>query len=80
VDGEEVEDLVRRFDEGVALLASRGVDEDLLRERAMVTPSCGLEGLSEERAERAYRLAAEVSAALRGEADGEFSGEGAWRR
>jgi len=80
VDGEEVEDLVRRFEEGVALLASRGVDEDLLRERAMVTPSCGLEGLSEERAERAYRLAAEVSAALRGEADGELSGEGAWRR
>ncbi len=59
------------------LLASRGVDEGLLRERAMITPSCGLEGLSEERAERAYRLAAEVSAALRGEEPGRLSEEGA---
>ncbi len=77
VDGEEVEDLVRRFEEGVTLLASRGVDEDLLRERVMITPSCGLEGVSEERAERAYRLAAEVSAALRGKTAGDSSEENA---
>lgn len=77
VDEEEVAGLVRRFEEGVRLLASRGVDEGLLRERAMITPSCGLEGLSEERAERAYRLAAEVSAALRGEEPGRLSEEGA---
>lgn len=66
VDGEDAGTLARRFAEGVRLLASRGVDEDLLWERAMVTPSCGLEGLSEARAERAYRLAAEVSMTLRG--------------
>ncbi len=67
VEGVEPVDLARRFEEGVGLLASRGVSEELLRERAMITPSCGLEGLDEERAERAYRLAAEVSALLRAE-------------
>lgn len=67
VEVESVESLLRRFREGVKLLASRGVDEELLLERSMVTPSCGLEGLSEEQAEKAYALTAELSVALRGE-------------
>lgn len=70
LDEEGVGDLVRRFEEGVKLLVSRGVDEDLLLERAMITPTCGLEGLSEKEAERTYRLTAEVSAALRGKGSG----------
>lgn len=66
VDKEDADSLARRFEQGLELLVSRGVDGDLLRERAMITPSCGLEGLSEERAERAYRLTEELSYKLRG--------------
>ncbi|MBC7253694.1 MAG: hypothetical protein H5T72_06980 [Actinobacteria bacterium] len=77
VEEEDVPGLARRFEEGVRLLVSHGVNEDLLREKAMITPSCGLEGLSEEQAERAYRLAAEVSSALHGGKVGGPSGEGA---
>lgn len=66
VDEETADSLARRFEEGVSLLASRGVDADLLKERALLTPSCGLEGLSEAQAERAYRLTAELSSLLRG--------------
>ncbi|MBC7246456.1 MAG: methionine synthase [Actinobacteria bacterium] len=66
VDEETADSLARRFEEGVALLASRGVDADLLRERALLTPSCGLEGVSEAQAEKAYRLTSELSSLLRG--------------
>jgi hypothetical protein len=66
VDKEEAENLARRFEEGVDILASRGVDRDLLWERAMITPSCGLEGVDGKQAERAYALAAETSGLLRG--------------
>jgi len=67
VDEETADSLARRFEDGVAALAARGVDPDLLRERAMVTPSCGLEGVSEEQAGRAYRMASELAGLLRGE-------------
>jgi len=70
VDGETVESLARRFEEGVDLLASRGVDRGLLARRAMITPTCGLEGLTAERAERAYTLTNKLSGLLRGRAQG----------
>jgi methionine synthase II (cobalamin-independent) len=66
VEGESVDSLARRFEEGVDLLVSRGVPRDLIMERAMITPSCGLEGVSPSQAERAYMLTAELSRRLRG--------------
>jgi methionine synthase II (cobalamin-independent) len=63
---EEVEGLARRFEEGVELLVSRGVDRDLLWERVMFTPACGLEGVDERTAERGYALTAELASLLRG--------------
>lgn len=66
VDGETVDSLARRFEDGVDLLASRGVPRELLEDRAMITPACGLEGLKEGQAERAYALTAELSELLRG--------------
>ncbi len=53
--------LARRFEEGVELLVERGVPEDTLRERSILTPSCGLEGLDEEGAERAYAIASQLA-------------------
>ena len=66
IDGESADSLARRFEEGVELLASRGVPRDLLWERAMITPACGLDGVTPEQADRAYRLTAELSRRLRG--------------
>jgi len=66
VEGEDPDSLARRFEEGKALLTSRGVPGDLLEERGMITPACGLEGLKEEQAERAYALTAALSRLLHG--------------
>jgi len=63
---ETAESLAARFEEGVELLASRGVDRDLLRERAMITPACGLEGVNGTLAEKAYTLTENVVSLLRG--------------
>jgi methionine synthase II (cobalamin-independent) len=66
IDGETADSLARRFEEGVDLLVSRGVPRDLLWERAMFTPACGLDGVTPEQAERAYELTVELSQKLRG--------------
>ncbi len=65
IDGESTDSLVRRFEQGVEQLAERGVPRGLLEERAMVTPACGLEGVSPAQAERAYMLTAQLSERLR---------------
>jgi methionine synthase II (cobalamin-independent) len=65
IEEETAESLVALFEEGVELLASRGVDRDLLRRRAMITPSCGLDGVDGELAEKAYELTENVSYLLR---------------
>ncbi|MEW6552786.1 MAG: methionine synthase [Actinomycetota bacterium] len=66
IDGEDGESLARRFEAGVGLLVSRGVPRDLLLERAMFTPACGLDGVTPAQAERAYSLTAQLSERLRG--------------
>ena len=66
IDGETADGLARRFEEGVGLLASRGVPRELLLERAMITPSCGLEGVSPAQAEKAYELTSRLAELLRG--------------
>ena len=66
IDGESVDSLARRFEAGVELLASRGVPRDLLYERAMFTPACGLDGVTAQQAEKAYSLTAQLSERLRG--------------
>lgn len=67
VENEDADSLARRFEKGIELLESRGLRRDLLLERAMITPSCGLEGVDGRLAERAYALAAQTSHLLRGE-------------
>jgi methionine synthase II (cobalamin-independent) len=64
---ETADSLAALFREGVDLLASRGVERDLLIERAMITPACGLDGVSEELAEKAYELTEQVSYLIREE-------------
>lgn len=68
IDGETVDSLARRLEDGVELLASRGVPREQLWERGMITPSCGLEGVSPAQAERAYELVSALAERLRGAA------------
>lgn len=69
IDGETLDSLARRFEAGVELLVSRGVPRDLLVQRAMITPACGLDGVSPQQAEKAYELTARLAELLRGRGD-----------
>lgn len=62
---ESVASLLDRWEAWAAALSRKGISATHLRERCLVTPSCGLAGLSEEAAERALELTAMVSARLR---------------
>lgn len=62
---EDVSTLLSRLDELRDRLARKGVDRAMLTERCLVTPSCGLGGMSPEGAEKALMLLAQVSAELR---------------
>lgn len=54
-----------RLEEAMAPFTRHQVSIRQLREQALLTPSCGLAGLSEDGAERALELLAELSATLR---------------
>ncbi len=62
----ETEDsLVARLDAAIGLLVKKGIDRDLLYERALITPACGLGTLSISAAERAFALTRGVSEKVR---------------
>ncbi len=56
------ESLIARLDAAMGLLIKKGIDRDLLYERALITPACGLGTVSVPAAERAFRLTKQVSA------------------
>ena len=63
---ETVPSLLARFEEGVARLAAKGFERELLLRRALITPSCGAGGvLDEPLAERVLGLLRELSQILR---------------
>jgi hypothetical protein len=57
--------LVTRLDAAIALLVKKGIDRDLLYERALITPACGLGTVSPAAAERAFALTRGVSELVR---------------
>jgi len=59
------ESLVKKLEGLVKNLASKGIDENLLWEQCLVTPSCGTGSLSVELAEEIFRQLSEVSRLLR---------------
>lgn len=61
----EADALVTRLDGAIDLLVKKGLDRDLLYERALITPACGLGTVSVAAAERAFALAREVSDQVR---------------
>ncbi len=59
-----VESLVARLEAAMGLLVKKGIDRDLLYERALITPACGLGTVSVAAAERAFKLTRQVSEQL----------------
>ncbi|KLU65000.1 hypothetical protein DEAC_c29670 [Desulfosporosinus acididurans] len=50
----------RRLEDNIRELVKRGVDESLLRQQSMLTPSCGTGTLSKELAEHIYKLLVDI--------------------
>jgi hypothetical protein len=62
---ESLESLTERFEWGLGLLVKKGFKKEELLERSLITPTCGTGAMSEELAERSYKLAGELSKLLR---------------
>ncbi|SDG14335.1 methionine synthase [Desulfosporosinus hippei] len=58
--------LIHRLENNIAALVERGVDENLLRQQSMLTPSCGTGTLQKDLSEHIYQLLSEVGSAMRG--------------
>jgi len=66
IQGQTVESLIAKFDEGVNNLAKAGgIDRDLIIQQAMITPSCGTGSLPVADAELVFTLLGQTSKALR---------------
>ena len=62
---EDESSLVARLDAAMGLLVKKGIDRDLLYERALITPACGLAPVAPAAAERAFALTRLVSEQVR---------------
>ena len=62
---ESVSSLTDRLNEAMAPFTRHGIGIEFLREHGLLTPSCGLAGLSEQAAERVLELLAELSKSMR---------------
>lgn len=58
---ETTDSLVSRFESHVKLLEKRGIAGDRILRQSIITPSCGMRGLSEEMAVYALQLTSDVS-------------------
>jgi methionine synthase II (cobalamin-independent) len=63
---ETASSLKDRLEEAMAPLTRQGISFKQLKEQGLITPSCGLAGLSEDGAERALEMLAELSDKMRG--------------
>ncbi|MCX5702070.1 MAG: hypothetical protein NTW64_03715 [Candidatus Omnitrophica bacterium] len=57
--------LISRIKEGIDTLAKKGLDKDLLLDKLLVSPSCGLGTLDPEKSDKIFRLLSEVSSSIR---------------
>lgn len=59
------DNLLKTIDGGIRTLISKGIDEQMLRDRLLVSPACGLGNQTPEEAEKVFGLLREVSGKLR---------------
>ncbi|MDD4859540.1 MAG: hypothetical protein PHR56_04980 [Dehalococcoidales bacterium] len=65
IAAENAAGLARRLEDVIHAVAGKGIDEQLLRESALVTPTCETVSMSIEMADRVYQVTAEVARLLR---------------
>lgn len=65
INQENPNSLAERLEARLQNLAKKGIDLDLIRERCLLTPSCGTGSLSEEQSEKVFHDLAEVSRLVR---------------
>ncbi len=64
IDSATLADCLARLEEGVVLLTEKGIDEGLVRNQMLFTPSCGAGSVSELQAQRVFGLLSEVKRAV----------------
>ncbi len=62
---QSVDLLIAHFEKMVAVLASKGIDKQMILEQAIITPSCGTGSLSISDAEKVFELLGKTSEALK---------------
>ena len=65
VDIETPKNLVKIFKDNINALVKKGIDEDLIARRSLITPQCGLGGMSTANAGRSLKMLREVSDAMK---------------
>ena len=60
VDKETPSDIIRRIQSGFGILQKAGIDRELSNSHIIITPACGCAGMSQEQAEKTYKLLAEI--------------------
>ncbi|MCE5295773.1 MAG: methionine synthase [Euryarchaeota archaeon] len=65
LEKESVPSLVKRLEEGIDLMVSKGIDRETILRQSMLTPQCGLGGLDEAQCGRALALLNGVSDSIR---------------
>lgn len=64
-DKETIDSLIGRIKDGINVLTKKGVDEDLLLDNLLISPSCGLGTLDTKKSEKIFKLLSEVSLSIR---------------
>jgi len=62
---ETAEILIRKLKEGINSLVKKGLEEELLLENLLISPSCGLGTFSPEKADKIFKLLSETSYLIR---------------
>ncbi len=65
ITGVSSNDLVKKLEEGIQFLVNKGVSKTLIKERSIITPSCGTGTLTIEEAERVMMLTHDVSVTMK---------------
>ncbi|MDR0198516.1 MAG: hypothetical protein LBI08_02080 [Methanomassiliicoccaceae archaeon] len=65
VESENAGNLVDMFRDSIDTLVKKGIDEDMIVRRSLMTPQCGLGGLDAKNADKALNMLSEVSMAMK---------------
>ncbi|MFH0913045.1 MAG: methionine synthase [Candidatus Omnitrophota bacterium] len=57
--------LIKKINEGIDILTKKGLDRDLLLDRLLLSPSCGLGTLDIQKTEKIFKLLMEISLSIR---------------